>query len=152
MSIKEQLMQIIDDPAMIEAVMKITESKLTPQQKYIRSDKGKAAKQRSNAKCAAAKPKTVDDQAAKEYLVHWHKKAVEELEVQDVYHESLNELWTVYKRYKNYRDTVKMLEFKAQLELLQVPTVNSYIGDITGVRIQGKVYKLDVVHIGTLLN
>ena len=70
MSMKEQLSQLIDDPEKLDAILKLTEGKLSPQQRYMRSEKGKEAKKRSNQKYAA-KPKQVILDIAERYLQHW---------------------------------------------------------------------------------
>ena len=135
MSIKEQLSQLIDDPEKLDAILKLTEGRLSPQQRYMRSEKGKEAKRRSNQKYAA-KPKTVTPDIAERYIQHWRETAEADA------HRSLTEIWSDMKEWaqNNNIPAVKMLEFKAQLDELAIPIVTSYMSE--GKRVHRKVYHL----------
>lgn len=150
MSIKEQLSKIIEDPLLLIAVLQVTEAKLSPQQKYIRSEKGKIAKQKSNKKFAG-RLKTIDEHTVRKYLSYWTEKAVEGIDTQSVYHESLSELWHAYQQFAEFVDTIKMHDFKLQLELFDFPIVHSYISTYTETRINRKVYELDVKKVAEKL-
>lgn len=143
MSIKYQLDQIINNPTQVEAIMQLAFSKLTPQQKYMQSEKGKASKQKSNAKYAS-KQKTIDCLAAHHYLSSWLKL----LESKETQYISLMDVWNQYKT--NNRNFVQMLEFKAQLLQLGAPIVTDYMLELK--RVHRKVYAFDTEFVKKLLD
>lgn len=151
MNITQQLSAIIADTAILDAVLKITGQQLTPQQKYIRSEKGKESKRKSNKKYAD-KTKLVDENVVRDYLKYWQIDALKAIQCQPVYHESLSELWRSYKKQENLTKTIKMQDFKMQLEAFNFPIVHSYISVYTGTRINRKVYELDVMLVIDKLN
>jgi len=134
MSIKEQLATILDDPEKIAMILKLTEPKLTAQQKYIRSEKGKASKAKSNAKYGA-KPKPSDEGVVLQYLASHIPDQPQNL--------SLTELWEACRGWAAQQKlpSVKRDTVKSQLATLQIPFETSYLVD--GKRVHRKTYRLD---------
>lgn len=132
---KDQLSKLIDDPEKLDAVLKLTEGRLSPQQRYMRSEKGKEAKKRSNQKYAT-KAKIVPPDVAERYFQHWRETADANCYL------SLTEIWANMKEWAatNEIPFVKMLDFKSQLENLGLPFVTSYMSG--GKRVHRKVYHL----------
>ena len=114
------LKQLIADPEKVQEIMRLAE---TPYQRYMKSDKGKAAKSRSNAKYANThKTSQLHDEDVQTWL-----------KGQSGY-KSLSELVNEYER------PVKMCQLKESLTRLGVPIVPSYFEE--GKRVHRKVYAL----------
>ena len=137
MSIKDQLSQIIDDPEKVAAILKLTDGRLSPQQRYMRSEKGKESKRKSNAKYAS-KEKPSDHTAALKFMQTMPRGSTT--------YESLTEVWGRYKdwAHENKLHPVKLQEFKDQLNELNIPVITAYTDPVTEKRVHRKVYKFDL--------
>lgn len=128
MSIEQQLSQIISDPSIIAQIIKVTTVQ-TPMQRYRQSDKGKAAKRRSNVIYAAKqREREPNPTAAQDFLSTDN-------------HQRFESLSDLYGRYKiTDQHYVQMQEFKAQLQQLGIPITSSYMDGSK--RVHRKVYDL----------
>ena len=134
MSIEEQLATILDDPEKIAMILKLTEPKLTAQQRYMQPEKGKASKAKSNAKYGA-KPKPPHDSVVLQYLASHIPAQRQNL--------SLTELWEACRGWAAQQKlpSVKRDTMKNQLATLQIPFQTSYL--VENKRVHPKTYRLD---------
>lgn len=134
MTIRTELIQILKDAATVDQVLKITGGKLTPQQRYLQSEKGKEARRRANANYAK-KPKQIDNEAAKKYLQHLYNENQEVCK-------PLTQLWADYKEWAEQKP-INRAEFKKQLALLNIPTTPSYFCPIDKKKVYRPAYNID---------
>jgi hypothetical protein len=142
---EQKLAEIIDDPEKVKAILALTSGRLSPQQRYMQSDKGKEAKRKSNAKYnAKSEP---DKEAVRKWLTDVYADRTDD----KTEHYMLSDYWDTYTTWAGTKQmkAVKRPEFKDQLAALAVPTATSYMCE--GKRIHRKVYVLNTPNMVKLL-
>ena len=141
---EQKLAEIIDDPEKVKAIMALT-GRISPQQRYMQSAKGKEAKRKSNAKYTAKSEP--DKDAVRTWLTEVYADRTDD----KTENYMLGTYWDIYKIWAASKKVaaVKLMEFKDQLAQLDVPMMTSYMCD--GKRVHRKVYVLNTPNMVKLL-
>lgn len=131
------LADIINDPEQLKLVQKYIDDQLSPQQKYMRTDKGKEAKRRSNQKYKSTK---ADPDAFRNWIIAKYADRTD----------TDTEHYTITDFYELYNGAMKMMEFKRQLIEFGISTATSYLLD--GKRVHRQVYVLHTPTIHRMAN
>jgi hypothetical protein len=147
MDIEQQLIDLINDPEKVKTIMQLTRN-LSPQRKYITSEKGKDARRKSNAKYQAKMaPSNIDGMRKFFASIYDTPQDITE-------YLSLSELVSKYDEWKSTQEdktiaSIKMMQVKEQCMSIGIPTATSYLQDDK--RVHRKVYVCNDLQIAKLL-